>query len=165
MDTIYFAKVRPDAVIPSKRDCDAGYDIYANFIEENFMIPPHTSRLVPTGIASAFSSDYMVLFEERGSTGVKNIKKNAGVIDSNFRGEWFVCLYNGNDAPIVITKETESSSLEILADDYIVYPYSKAICQGLLLEIPKVKIEEKSYDDLKNIPSVRGIGQIGSSGK
>src|SRR5690554_1781786 len=28
--TVYFAKVREDAIIPSKRDEDAGYDLYAN---------------------------------------------------------------------------------------------------------------------------------------
>src|SRR5690606_33646017 len=27
--TVYFAKVKPHAIIPSKRDEDAGYDIYA----------------------------------------------------------------------------------------------------------------------------------------
>ena len=28
---LLFAKVRPDAIIPSKDDENAGYDIYANF--------------------------------------------------------------------------------------------------------------------------------------
>ena len=36
MKTIYFAKVKPEAKIPSKRDEDAGYDIYACF-EEDFV--------------------------------------------------------------------------------------------------------------------------------
>ena len=26
---IFFSKIRPDAVIPSKREEDAGYDVYA----------------------------------------------------------------------------------------------------------------------------------------
>jgi dUTP pyrophosphatase len=105
------------------------------------------------------------LLEERGSTGTKNMKRNAGVIDSGFRNEWFVCLYNGNDKPVLITKETIESALQSLADDYIVYPYSKAICQALLLPVPKVSIEELSYEELKLIPSSRGMGQLGSSGK
>lgn len=73
-----FAKVRANAIIPSKRDSDAGYDVYANFEEEYIIIQPQTSKLIPTGIASAFSPDYVVLLEERGSTGIKNIKRNAG---------------------------------------------------------------------------------------
>ena len=35
--TINFAKIRPTAIIPTKRDEDAGFDIYANF-EDDFMI-------------------------------------------------------------------------------------------------------------------------------
>lgn len=30
LPTVYFAKVRENAIIPSKRDEDAGYDLYAN---------------------------------------------------------------------------------------------------------------------------------------
>ena len=33
-EKLYFAKLRPEAVIPSKRDEDAGYDIYACFDED-----------------------------------------------------------------------------------------------------------------------------------
>ena len=162
---VYFAKVREDAIIPSKLEENGGYDIYANFPQDNLVIEPHTSALVPTGIASAFSSDYVMLLEERGSTGTKNMKRSAGVIDSGFRNEWFAMLYNGNDAPIVITKETNPSTLEALADDYIVYPYGKAICQALLLEVPKVNVVEKTYSELLAIPSIRGLGSLGSSGK
>jgi dUTP pyrophosphatase len=165
IEKVYFAKVRPDAVIPSKIEENAGYDIYANFPEDNFVISPYTSRLVPIGIASAFSSKYMILLEERGSTGVKNMKRNAGVIDSGYRNEWFACIYNGNSKPITITKETNESALEALKDDYVIYPYSKAICQALLLEVPVVDVNELSYDELKVIPSVRGMGDLGSSGK
>ena len=55
-DELYFAKVKPDAIIPSKRDEDAAMDIYACFDEDYLVIPPHTTILIPTGIASAFSS-------------------------------------------------------------------------------------------------------------
>jgi len=160
-----FAKVHPNATIPSKRSGDAGYDLYACFDSEHFVIEPHTSRLVPTGIASAFSDEYVFVLEERGSTGVKSMKRGAGVVDSNFRGEIFFCLYNGNDKTVIITKETNDSVLELLSQDYIVYPYTKAICQGLLLPVPKVDIIELGYEELKSISSERGEGALGSSGK
>ena len=35
--TIYFAKDREDVIIPTKRDEDAGYDIYANFLEHLYV--------------------------------------------------------------------------------------------------------------------------------
>ena len=164
-EKIYFAKVKPDAIIPSKKDFDAGYDIYANFPEEQIIIEPFTSKLIPTGIASTFSSCYVALLEERGSTGVKNLKRSAGVIDSSFRGEWFVCLYNANNKPLIITKEINKSTLDALSNDYIVYPYTKGICQMLLIEVPKITVEEIDYENLLSIESSRGLGCIGSSGK
>ena len=100
-EVIYFATVKDDAIIPSKRVEDAGYDIYACFEESQMVIPPHTTAPIPTGIASAFSEDYVFLLEERGSTAMRSMKRGAGVIDSGFRAEWLVCLYNGNDKPML----------------------------------------------------------------
>lgn len=163
--TIKFAKVKPNAIIPSKRIEDAGYDVYACFEEENFIISPFRSELVPTGIASAFDSDYGLVFRERGSTGIKNIKINAGVIDSGFRNEIFVCIYNANPKPLMITKETNSDKLKNLENDFIVYPYTKAIAQGILLPVPTTDVEEYTYEELQKIPSERGKGMLGSSNK
>jgi dUTP pyrophosphatase len=162
---IYFAKVRETATIPNKLDENGGYDVFADFPEENLVIPPFSNALVPTGIASAFDDTHFFLLEERGSTGVKNMKRSAGVIDSGFRAEWKAILYNGNDKPLLITKETNKETLEILKDDYIVYEYGKAICQALLLPVPKTLIKELKYEDLLTIPSKRGLGMLGSSGK
>ena len=161
---IKFAKVKEGAVVPSKRDEDVGLDIYACFEEDWIEIPPHTSKLIPTGIASAFDKEWGIIFRERGSTGVKNIKVNAGVIDSGFRNEWFVSLYNGNDVSVYITKfmNGEQSPEDKNA---ILYSYEKGIAQALLVPVPKTKIVEVSYDELKEIESERGMGMLGSSNK
>lgn len=160
---IKFAKVRPDAIIPTKRDEDAGFDIYSCFDEDYITIQPHENKLIPTGIASAYDPDWAVVFRERGSTGVKNLKISAGVLDSGFRNEWFVCLYNGNDKPICIAKYLTGEQSPVEIKDTIIYPYSKAIAQALILPVPVVNIEEISYDELKEIPSERGMGMLGSS--
>ena len=76
---IKFAKVRPNAIIPSKRDEDMGFDIYACFDEDYIVINPHETKLIPTGIASACTSDYGFLVFERGSTGSKGIARRCGV--------------------------------------------------------------------------------------
>lgn len=47
----------------------------------------------------------------------------------------------------------------------IFYPYEKAICQALLLPVPKIDIEEISYKELQKIESERGVGMLGSSNK
>ena len=161
---IKFAKVHPNAKIPTKRTEDAAMDIYACFDLDWVGIEPHTSKLIPTGIASAFDPNWAIVFRERGSTGVKNMKINAGVIDSGFRGEYFVSIYNGNDAPLYITKYMDGEQAPE-SKNAILYPYSKAIAQALIVEVPEVNVEEIPYEELQQIPSERGTGMIGSSNK
>ncbi len=163
---IYFSKVKPDAIIPSKRLEDAAYDIYACFDEDYILIEPFTSKLIPTGIASAFSEDYVAIFRERGSTGVKNIKINAGVIDSGYRSEWFVSIYNANEIPLFISKDNVTLPLiSVFGKTPIVYPYIKAIAQCLIVPVPKLEVKEIPYEQLTEIKSERGMGSLGSSNK
>ena len=78
--TVKFAKVRPTAIIPTKREEDAGYDIYANFDEDYMRINPHETKMIPTGIASACDTDYCFILKERGSTGTKGMAQRCGRI-------------------------------------------------------------------------------------
>ena len=169
-DKIYFAKVRPDAKIPTREIWNAGVDIYPCFDEEYMVIPPHSTRLVPTGIASAIPVDYYIQIYERGSSGSKGIKYSAGVIDSSYRGEWFLATTNTNDKPVLITKleldKLDSTVKNIIEDAYIVYPYSKALFQGVVHSVHnRLERAELTYDELLKIPSERGAGKLGSSGK
>jgi dUTP pyrophosphatase len=164
---VYFAKVRPDAIIPSKKVENAGYDIYANFAEDYMIIAPHETKMIPTGIASACSPDYYFQLFERGSTGTKGIGQRCGVIDSGYRNEWFVPITNHNDKPLVIRKKG-ISNYQIFGDvmPYTIdYPYDKAISQAVLFPVPKVDIEEVTYEELLKIESERGLGCLGSSNK
>jgi dUTP pyrophosphatase len=161
---IKFAKIHPNAQIPTKRVEDSGLDIYACFDEDWIEIPAHTNKLIPTGIASAFDSNWGVILRERGSTGVVNMKVSAGVIDSGFRNQWFVCLYNGNDKPIYIAKYLNGEQSPE-NKDAIIYPYSKAIAQALIVPVPLTEINEIEYDELITIQSERGLGMLGSSNK
>jgi len=181
---VKFAKVRPDAKIPSKRDEDMGFDIYACFDEDYIQFLPHETKLVPTGIASCCEPQYGFVLRERGSTGSKGIALRAGVIDSGYRNEIFVGLTNTTNKTLYISKISEEelgerisntgsnvlnamfgSMLKESIKDAIVYPYSKAIAQALVLPVPQVKVEEISYEELQNIKSERGLGALGSSGK
>ncbi len=171
--TIYFAKMKDNAIIPSKMDEDAGYDMYACFDEDFFVIEPFSTRLTPTGIAGAFNKQYYAQVEERSSMAKLGIKKSGGVIDSGYRGEYMICLYNTNSKPFIISKIEEADLPEkIIIDgkkykkrDVIIYPYKKAICQIVLQIVPQLKVKEISYDKLKTISSVRSTGGFGHSGK
>lgn len=186
---LLFAKVRPNATIPTKDNENAGYDIYANFEEDYIIIPPHKTKLIPTGIASAMSDKYYLQVHERGSTGSKGIKYSAGVIDSSYRGEIFIAITNTNSIEVIISKLTLE---ELIAkygtyikyeSDYgegnayivdktaknrltaIIYPYTKAIAQLIVHEVPVMNQYEIPYEELQKIPSKRGTGALGSSGK
>lgn len=233
MDTIKFAKVKENAIIPSKTLENAGYDIYGIFgdnSDKNRIVKPHQTKLIPTGIACALPTKYYFQVEERGSTGSKGIKKSAGVIDSGYRGEIFIAITNTTNRYLVFGNEeeyiydaqeemkkwrsidpenlsdTDKASLkeamidgigedsynelseflqeeslknlakhigsdEALAEfeanilDAMFYPDTKAIAQLVLHEVPVVNVEEISYEELKNIPSERQNGVLGSSGK
>lgn len=157
---IYFAKINSKAIIPSKREEDGAFDIYACFEEDYLVIEPHQTKMIPTGICSAFSSDYVAILKERGSTGTKGMGQRAGVIDSGYRGEWFIPITNHNDIPIIISKNNICGITNVK-----VYPYEKAICQVIMVKVPKLTIKEISIEELMKFESERGTGALGSSGK
>lgn len=168
---IIFARENDTVIIPSKRDEDGGFDIYANFKEDYMIIPPHEVIMIPTGLASAFSPDYRIVLKERGSTGSKGMAVRAGIIDSGFRGYWFVAINNTTNRPIIISKDEKPSLAKIFGAIYpysykpIIYPYTKAICQALIEENPKTIVTTTSYEKLQEINSERGTSQLGQSGK
>ena len=151
-EKLYFAKLRPEAVIPSKRDEDAGYDIYACFDEDYLLLAPLETRRIPTGLMSAFSPDYYLQLSQR-----------CGVIDSGFRNEWFIPLTNLNTKPLALVKPGKEHLLD--GQDVVLYPVSKAICQAVLLPVPRTEVVELSPDEIRAMESQRGEGELGSSGK
>ena len=188
-DTIYFAKVNSskETIMPTKREEDAGFDVYANFEEDYMIIEPHETKMIPTNLASAFSEDYVAILKERGSTGSKGIGQRCGVIDSGYRNEWFVPLTNTTNKPIVIAKKGTYELIEgyspstsvfrwstykntkikhkFYTEEVVVYPYEKAITQVVMAVVPKLHTEEVSYEKLLKFESERGMGKLGSSNK
>lgn len=159
---IYFSKLKPEAIIPTKKIEDACYDVYACFEEEEVTIEPHAIKLIPTGIASACHPKYKFEITERGSTGSIGLATRCGQIDSGYRGEWFIALNNTTSKTIVITKKVDKV---IKGELDVLYPYTKAIASVALIEVPEVEVAEISYEELKAFTSDRGIGKLGSSEK
>jgi len=163
-DEIIFAKIRPDAVIPSKKYEDGCYDLYACFDEDWIEIKPGELKMIPTGIASAFAPKYRASIRERGSSGSKGLARRCGEVDSGYRDEWFVCINNTSDKTIFIAKK-------IMADRVgegvisTVYPYEKAIAQVAFEYVPNVRVKEKTYEEVLQITSERGLGKLGSTNK
>lgn len=166
MIEIKFAKTKEGARIPNKRREDAGYDIYACFDTPYIIIQPNETRKIGTGLASSIPIDYCFILKERGSTGSLGIGQRSGVIDSGYRNEWLIPLTNHNTKPLLITKEEFRASKEyqnFKTDDYIEYSYEKAICQALLIPVPKTYAKEVSYQELLNDKSERMLDAFGST--
>ena len=159
---VKFAKLHPAAQLPYKDDENGCYDLFACFDEEEFKIPSHEVKLIPTGICSAFDKQYMAHVRERGSNTKSNLKVSAGVIDSGYRGEWFVALYNGNKLPVIISKEAKEVKR---TRSEIIVPYNKAIAQFAIEKVPSVKIVYTDANTVQSIKSKRGTNKLGSTDK
>lgn len=164
---IKFTKLNNKAVIPSREHGNAGMDIYACFKENYLTIKPNHTLLIPTGIASACSPNYYFQLFERGSTGSRGMGLRCGVIDSNYRGEWFVAITNHTETTIAIVK---SEYLDIFKASFLeskvnIYPYEKAIAQAVLLPVPNIQVEEIPLEEYSKYTTNRGTGCLGSSGK
>lgn len=164
-NTIYFAKIRGDALLPSKERENAGYDIYACLEDDVLIIPPYKTALVPTGIAWACSEEFYMQIEERSSTGTKGIKKSAGVVDSGYRGEIKIAIFNANEVPIIFSNIGEDDVRRKYPDldKFIFYSTSKAIAQGVIHRVEEMQTKEISLKALQEIPSKRGDKGWGST--
>lgn len=168
-DVIMFAKNNPNAIIPTKREGDGWYDIYACFDEDRMAIQPNEVKLIPTGIVSCFDNKYRISIGERGSNTKSGLHVMAGKIDASFRGVYFVALHNINNETVILYKDAqvpEDKRGTVFIDNEIKYvPISKAIAQFAIEEVPKVQIQETSYEYIMSQTTERGTGMLGSSGK
>lgn len=160
-------KLKEEAIIPSKRQEDAAYDLYAIFDEDFKILMPGEIYMAPTGLSIEIPQDWVFYIAERGSTGSKGISRRCGVVDSGYRGEIFVPLNNTSNKPVIFAIKEGPFLADFLEEkglqgtDVVVYPQSKAIAQGMIMYVPHVDVEE--VQELGE--SDRGDGALGSSGK
>lgn len=181
-------KCNPKAIIPTKTNAAAGFDIYT--IEKNVVLEPHSQHLFSTGLQVAIEEGYWLAVWDRGSTGSKGLHVHCGVVDNDYRGEIFVCIKNDNSYPVKFTDDEEPGvhshketittgpephngvqlSVAIIKEvdviDYFVYPTSKAIAQLIPMVQPFIsdgEATEEEWEALRN--TKRGEGKLGSSGK
>ena len=145
MVKVLIKKLDPTVQIPSyKTEGASGMDLMA-FINEPIRLAPKNSCLVPTGLSVAFSNDYEIQIRPRsGLAAKKNISvlNTPGTIDSDYRGEIKIILFNHGDKEFIINNKDR-------------------IAQMVLSPVHKISLEEAD-----NLPvSVRGKGGFGSTGK
>jgi dUTP pyrophosphatase len=122
----------------------SGMDLMA-FIQQPIKLAPKSSCLIPTGISVAFSEEYEIQIRPRSGLAAKNnisILNTPGTIDSDYRGEIKIILFNHGDKEFIINNKDR-------------------IAQMILVPVCKIKLEE-----VENLPdTLRGEGGFGSTGK
>ena len=159
---IFWHKLDEKAIIPTKRDEDAGFDIYT--IENDVVLEPFSKHLFRTGLSVALSKGWWLMAFDRGSTGSKGIHTHCGVVDNGYRGEIFICLSNDNNFPVKFTTAVDKV---ILQDNVLYYPTSKAIAQLIPVlqpEVDSVELDDKDWE-LVSGNTERGATKLGESGK
>ena len=145
MVKILIKKLDPNVILPEyKTDGASGMDILA-FIKKPINVKSKTSSLIPTGLTVAFSEDYEIQIRPRSGLAAKNnigVLNSPGTIDSDYRGEIKVIIFNHSEEDFVINN-------------------GDRIAQMVLTPIIKMELEETT-----NLPNtIRGKGGFGSTGK
>lgn len=116
MNLIPIKKMREGAILPTYGSEEAaGADLYA-CLEENVVIEPGQTCFVPTGIAMELPLGYAGLIYARSSMGTKRglaPANKVGVIDSDYRGEVMVALYNHGQQPQTVASGDRIAQLLI----------------------------------------------------
>ena len=118
---------------------DAGFDFHA---VERRTIFGHKIVAISTGVAVAVPRGWCLVLKDRSGNAANGLHVVGGVIDAGYRGEVKVLLANLNALSVIVE-----------ADD--------RVCQGLLVPVPLVAVEE--VDELDT--TVRGDAGFGSTGR
>jgi dUTP pyrophosphatase len=91
-----------DAKLPTRgTPYSAGYDLYTPC---DFTLPPQQTTLVKIGVKMEIPEGFYGRIAPRSSLGVKGIDVFAGVVDSDYRDEIGVVLYNSTSRMFVCKK-------------------------------------------------------------
>lgn len=137
-------KLNDKAIVPSYgSEYAAGADLYA-CVEGDVEIKPHTTAVIPTGIAIELPVGYAGLIYARSGLATKKglaPANKVGVVDCDYRGEVKVALHNHSEIPQTISSGERIAQL-------VITPY---------LTAQFVVADELSQ-------TVRGAGGFGSTG-
>ena len=133
-------RVSPEAILPTRaHHDDAGMDLYGM---EDFSLKPGEGHTTKTGIAVALPLGYVGMVADRSSMAKRGIKIAGGIIDSGYRGEIHIVLWN-------------------ISGDVIHVKKGERIAQMLIIPISTPSVNEvQSLDE-----TARGAKGFGSSGK
>ena len=145
MVKVLVKKINPNVQLPTYKTAGAsGMDLMA-FIEKPIKLAANSSCLVPTGLSIAFLEDYEVQIRPRSGLASKNcitVLNTPGTIDSDYRGEIKIILFNHGNKDFIINNNDRVAQIVLT---------------------PVIKMELEEVDQLPK--TIRGSGGFGSTGK
>ncbi len=118
MEPMKFKKLDPAAILPTYATSgSAGADLYALPSGEPTVIAPGATVCIRTGLAAAVPHGYVGLVFARSGLACRQglaPANKVGVIDSDYRGEWLIYLYNQANEPRVIHPGDRVAQLVLL---------------------------------------------------
>lgn len=165
MEKIVFYSPIENFQIPSKREEDAGYDLFVCLPKDPILRELQIAEslkdngkaiLVNLNLCMALPMGYFGKVEDRSSMGASGFKTAGGVIDCGYRGSVKVCFqYNG--------EADRDYKMEQLYKKMV---DGTAIAQMIVEEYASFDTEvELDYQKFLNIKSERGINGFGSTDK
>lgn len=124
----------------------ACFDIYSANIDP-IVVEPKATVKVPTGMKLEIAEGYQLKLQNRSGMGTNHNVQLAhctGTVDSDYRGEVFIPLYNRG------------------TDCFIVEPFMR-VCQGEIVDAPQYGFTEVESEDELSVTE-RGDGRFGSTG-
>jgi len=145
MVKILFKRLSSKVKLPKyETDGSSGMDLMA-FLNKPVHLMPQKSELIPTGLSIAIPNDTEVQIRPRSGLAAKNnisVLNTPGTVDSDYRGEIKVILYNYGDKEFVINNEDRIAQM-------VIVPIIKA-----------------TFEEVQDLPeTIRGEGGFGSTGK
>ena len=105
MVKILVKKLNSKVKLPSyKTEGSSGMDIMA-FLEKPVSIMPNKSEIIPTGLSIAIPNNTEIQIRPRSGLAAKNnisVLNTPGTIDSDYRGELKVILFNHGDKKFTV---------------------------------------------------------------
>jgi len=125
MNEVKVKKLRSGAKLPARgSEYAAGADLCACLDYDLVSIPPHTTKMIPTGLAMEIPEGlFGAIFARSGIASKRGLRPAncVGVVDSDYRGEVMVALHNDTDLNQMIDNGERIAQLVLLP--YAVNPY------------------------------------------
>lgn len=127
-----FKKLHPDAKVPTYgTDFSAGADLSA-LLDSPVHIAPGETVLIHTGISLAIPDGYVgLIFARSGLASKRGLApaNKVGVIDSDYRGELMIALYNHSSETKIVEPEERVAQLAVVPYARCEYEEAQSLCR------------------------------------